>query len=67
MPPRCKPLTSKASLSRDTPLMPGDYVSKEIEITPEMRLAGAAVIQELSGVVDSEFLAGRVYTAMAYE
>ena len=42
-----------------------EYYSVEIEITPEMRRAGASVIQDLSGVVCSETLASRVYTAMA--
>jgi hypothetical protein len=30
-----------------------------------MREAGASVIEELSGVISSEYLADRVYTAMA--
>ena len=38
---------------------------KAIEATPEMRAAGAVVIEELYGVVDSAFLAARVYIAMA--
>jgi hypothetical protein len=36
----------------------------QIEVTPEMIEAGASVIGELYGVVDSYSLAGRVYIAM---
>ena len=38
----------------------------EIEVTQEMREAGAFVLIELSGVVSSEFLAEKVYTAMVH-
>src|SRR6185437_16591665 len=34
------------------------------QITPEMRQAGAAIIQEYRDVFDSEVLAERIYTAM---
>ena len=44
--------------------MSGEY-SQEIEITPEMRQAGAEVIESLGGTVSSEFLAAAVYSAMA--
>ena len=37
----------------------------EVEVTPAMRKAGASVLQELSGVVDSECLPSAVYIAMA--
>jgi hypothetical protein len=36
----------------------------EVEVTREMREAGAAVIERWHGVVDSVFLAGEVYSAM---
>ena len=39
--------------------------NKSIEVTAEMRAAGASVIDEFSGVVDSAFLAEEVYKAMA--
>ena len=44
----------------------GNYLAgaPEIEISPEMRQAGASVIAELHGVVSSEFLAQEVYIAM---
>ena len=39
--------------------------TKPTEVTSEMRQAGARVIEHLSGVVDSEYLASEAYTAMA--
>ena len=37
----------------------------ELEITSEMRAAGAALIDEYYGVVDAAYLAEQVYIAMA--
>jgi hypothetical protein len=37
----------------------------EIVVTREMREAGAAVIERWQGILDSVFLAGEVYSAMA--
>jgi hypothetical protein len=37
----------------------------EAFISPEMREIGGAVIEELKGVVSSEFLAEQIYSAMA--
>ncbi len=34
-------------------------------MTPEMRAVGVAIIDELSGVVDSTYVAEQVYRAMA--
>ncbi len=39
-------------------------MEKEIEITREMKIAGAAIIDASYGVVDQEFLAAQVYSAM---
>jgi len=43
----------------------GRHLPPESEITPAMREAGASVIERLSGVVDTEYLAGEVYRTMA--
>ena len=47
------------------PTPESDRAANGLDVTSDMRQAGADVIEELRAVVSSDFLAERVYVAMA--